>query len=58
MLDQRLSDKVWLAIGRPSIADCAVHPYVALGGIDLEPHRNLARWIDGVEGLPGYLAKP
>lgn len=61
VLDQHLERNDWLAIGRPSIADCAVYPYVALapeGGVDLTPYRHVARWMQRVEGLPGYLVKP
>ncbi|GFM85834.1 glutathione S-transferase [Pseudomonas cichorii] len=61
ILDRHLENHDWLAIGRPSIADCAVYPYVVLapeGGVDLEPYVNVARWIKRVEALPGYLPKP
>jgi glutathione S-transferase len=61
LLDQHLEHHDWLAIGRPTIADCAVYPYVVLapeGDVDLTPYRHLARWIERVEALPGYLAKP
>lgn len=61
VLDAHLEQKDWLAIGRPSIADCAVYPYVVLapeGGVDLSPYGNVARWMKRIEALPGYLAKP
>jgi glutathione S-transferase len=61
LLDQHLEQHDWLAIGRPSIAECAVYPYVVLapeGDVDLTPYRHVARWIERVEALPGYLAKP
>lgn len=61
ILDRHLEHNDWLAINRPSIADCAVYPYVALapeGGVELEPYRHIARWIERLESLPGYLAKP
>lgn len=61
LLDQHLEHHDWLAIGRPTIADCAVYPYVVLapeGDVDLTPYRHVARWIERVEALPGYLAKP
>ncbi|WP_417661296.1 glutathione S-transferase family protein [Pseudomonas sp.] len=60
-LDKHLEHNDWLAIGRPSIADCAVYPYVVLapeGGVDLTPYTHIARWMSRVEALPGYLAKP
>tara|TARA_R110000764_G_scaffold207778_2_gene293348 strand:- start:14624 stop:15211 length:588 start_codon:yes stop_codon:yes gene_type:complete len=61
ILDAHLAQHDWLAIGRPTIADCAVYPYVALapeGDVDLTPYRHIARWLKRVEALPGYLAKP
>lgn len=61
LLDQHLQQHEWLAIGRPSIADCAVYPYVALaheGGVDISPYRHIAQWIERIEALPGYLPKP
>lgn len=61
VLDRHLQDHDWLAIGRPSIADCAVYPYVALapeGGVDLSPYTHVARWRAMLEALPGYLPLP
>jgi glutathione S-transferase len=61
VLDQHLATHDWLAIGRPSIADCAVYPYVALapdGGVDLAPYPHIGRWMERVERLPAYLPKP
>ena len=61
ILDKHLSLNDWLAINRPSIADCAVYPYVVLapeGGVDLTPFPHIARWLQRIENLPGYLPKP
>ncbi|MCV4286240.1 glutathione S-transferase family protein [Pseudomonas capsici] len=61
VLDRHLERHDWLAIGRPTIADCAVYPYVVLapeGGVDLAPYTNIARWMARIEALPGYLPKP
>ncbi|MEX5576069.1 glutathione S-transferase [Pseudomonas lijiangensis] len=61
LLDAHLERNDWLAINRPSIADCAVYPYVVLapeGGVDLAPYANVARWMERIEALPGYLPKP
>lgn len=60
-LDKHLERNDWLAMGRPTIADCAVYPYVALapeGSVDLTPYRQVASWLKRVEALPGYLPKP
>lgn len=61
ILDRHLAQQDWLAIGRPTIADCAVYPYVVLapeGGVDLTPYAHVARWVKRIEALPGYLPKP
>jgi glutathione S-transferase len=61
LLDKHLEQNDWLSMGRPTIAECAVYPYVALapeGGIDLNPYGHIARWLKRVEQLPGYLPTP
>jgi glutathione S-transferase len=58
-LDQHLSTRNWLECDRPTIADIAVYPYVALapdGKIDLTPYPNILAWIDRIQQLPGYRA--
>jgi glutathione S-transferase len=57
-LDAHLSDGAWLEFDRPTIADIAVFPYVALSGdgqIDLAPYPNVLTWIDRVKQLSGYM---
>ena len=57
-LDQHLSTRNWLEFDRPTIADIAVFPYVALapdGKIDLAPYPNVLSWIDRIKQLPGYI---
>ncbi len=57
-LDRHLSDRAWLEFDRPTIADIAVFPYVALSGdgkIDLAPYPNVVAWIARVKELPGYV---
>lgn len=61
LLDAHLATRDWLALGRPTIADVAVYPYVALapeGGIELRPYAQVGRWIERVQALPGYLPLP
>ncbi|WP_312467645.1 glutathione S-transferase family protein [Stutzerimonas nitrititolerans] len=61
LLDAHLQRHDWLAPGRPTIADCAVYPYVVLapeGGVELEPYSHVARWMKRMEELPGFLPKP
>ncbi|WP_448572366.1 glutathione S-transferase family protein [Trichothermofontia sp.] len=57
-LDQHLSSHTWLEFERPTIADVAVFPYVALapdGKIDLTPYPHVPAWIDRIKHLPGYI---
>ncbi len=57
-LNQHLSTHLWLEFERPTIADVAVFPYVALardGKIDLDAYPHVLAWIDRIKQLPGYL---
>ncbi len=61
LIDAHLAHHDWLVQGRPTIADCAVFPYVALaheGGVSREPYANVRRWIGRVEALPGFVGMP
>jgi len=61
LLEQHLSHHAWLALGRPTIADCAVFPYVALapeGGIDLTPYPAVRAWCDRIRALPDFIPMP
>lgn len=58
-LNEHLSDRKWLEFERPTIADIAVFPYIALapdGKIDLTPYPSVLAWIDRVKQLPGYIS--
>jgi glutathione S-transferase len=57
-LNEHLSTHTWLEFDRPTIADVAVFPYVALardGKIDLDAYPNAIAWIDRFKQLPGYV---
>jgi glutathione S-transferase len=57
-LNQHLSTHTWLEFERPTIADIAVFPYVALardGKIDLDVYPHVLTWIERVKQLPGYV---
>ena len=59
VLEQRLGEHRWLAAGRPTIADVACMPYVALshmGGIPLDDYPAVRAWVDRVRPLPGFIA--
>ena len=61
LIDAHLSEHDWLANGHPTIADCAVMPYVALsheGGVDLAPYPNIRAWIERIKALPGFIGMP
>ena len=59
VLEQRLAGHEWLAAGRPTIADIACMPYVALshmGEIPLDDFPSVRAWIDRIRALPGFIA--
>ncbi|HVK66144.1 MAG TPA: glutathione S-transferase family protein [Polyangium sp.] len=61
ILDAHLARRAWLELDRPTIADLAVFPYVALvreGKVMLEDYRNVVAWIERIHTLPGYVAMP
>jgi glutathione S-transferase len=58
-INQHLSDHHWLALDRPTIADVAAFPYIALapdGKIDLTPYPHLQAWIERIKQLPGFVS--
>lgn len=58
ILEAHLREYDWLACGRPTIADIAVFPYVALapmGDIALDPYPAVEAWIARVRALPGFV---
>ncbi len=57
-LDKHLSDRTWLEFERPTIADIAIFPYMALardGKINLNTYPNVLAWIEQVKQLSGYI---
>lgn len=61
LIEARLADHDWLALDRPTIADCAVLPYVALapeGGVSLSDFPHIRAWIERVKALPGFVPMP
>jgi glutathione S-transferase len=50
-----------LAADRPTIADIACFPYVALapeGEIPLDGHPAVRGWVDRIKALPGFVGMP
>ena len=61
VLDNHLTDKDWLELDRPTIADIACFPYIALcheGGISLEGYNNIQNWIARIKTLPNFITMP
>lgn len=61
LIDAHLATHRWLALEHPTIADCAVMPYVALapeGGVALQAYPHLRQWIARIKELPGFIAMP
>lgn len=60
VLEGRLKKNDWLAMGRPTIADLACYPYVAVspeGGFKLEDYPSVQAWVKRVEALPGWVRR-
>lgn len=61
LLEARLTGRDWLALDRPTIADIACFPYVALGHEGRVPaasHPHVMAWIDRIKALPGFIGMP
>jgi glutathione S-transferase len=61
LIDTHLAKHRWLARERPTIADCAVMPYVALapeGSVSLEPYLHIRQWIGRIKELTGFIPMP
>ena len=60
-IDKHLSNRHWLATNKPSIADIACYPYIALceeGGVSLEGYPAIHAWFLQIESLKGYITMP
>lgn len=58
VLDRHLAGRRWLCLDRPTIADIACFPYVALareGKLPLDENGNVLAWIERITNLPGYV---
>lgn len=61
LIEGHLKDRAWLAGPRPTVADVACMPYLALsheGGISLSPYPAVRAWIDRIKALPGFIGMP
>lgn len=60
-LNRHLQTRVWLEFERPTIADIACFPYVALahqGKIALSEYPFVAAWVERFKQLPHFIAMP
>ncbi len=61
LIEAHLANRSWLATDRPTIADIACMPYIALsheGGVSLAPYPAVRAWIDRIKALPGFISMP
>jgi glutathione S-transferase len=61
LMETRLAKSQWLALDRPTIADIACMPYVAIsheGGVPLTPYPAVRAWVERVKSLPGFIPMP
>jgi glutathione S-transferase len=61
IMDARLEGREWLALDRPTIADIACMPYVALGwegGVPLDPYPAVTAWVERIKKLPRFVTMP
>lgn len=58
IMDQVLADKAFLTGDTFTVADIALFAYTHVagdGGFDLGAYRNVQKWIDRIEGYPGFI---
>lgn len=56
-LEGWLKDHDWLALGRVTLADYGVYPYVSVahqGGYDMSAYPGIAAWLKRMEAQPGW----
>ncbi|BBA36422.1 glutathione S-transferase domain-containing protein [Methylocaldum marinum] len=61
VMENHLENNPWLATDRPTIADIACYPYVALApesGVPLGDYPHIGQWIARIRSLPGYVGMP
>lgn len=61
LMEAHLEKHEWLALDRPTIADVACMPYIALGhegGVVLDRYPSVRAWIQRVKTLPGFIGMP
>jgi glutathione S-transferase len=60
-IEAHLADREWLELGRPTLADVSVYPFVAVApeaGLPLDGYPAIQRWVARLGALPGFLPMP
>jgi glutathione S-transferase len=58
LLNEHLEQRSWLEFERPTVADIAMFPYIALaadGKILLEEYAHVIAWIERIKSLSGFI---
>lgn len=61
VMDEHLAQRKFVATDVPTIADIACYSYTRAapeGGVPLEPHPNIIRWLERIEALPRFEPMP
>lgn len=61
LFDRRTEGQTFLAGSRPTVADIACFPNVALapdGGVSLDPYPSIRLWTRAIRALPGFIEMP
>ncbi|CAN7685375.1 glutathione S-transferase family protein [Mesorhizobium sp. LjRoot246] len=61
LVEQRIRGQRFLASDRPTIADVACFPYVALapdGGVSLDPYPAIRLWSRAIRAIEGFIEMP
>jgi glutathione S-transferase len=61
LFDRRCEGQTFLADARPTVADIACFPNVALapdGGVSLDPYPSIRLWMRALRALPGFIEMP
>lgn len=61
VFDRHLESRAYLACEKPTIADLANYTYLALApdcGVEIDAYRNVLRWFDRLEKIPGFECPP
>ncbi|AXO14036.1 glutathione S-transferase family protein [Thalassospira indica] len=58
LIDDRLSNRDWITLDRPTAADIALYSYIANapeGNVALDPYTHVLAWLKRIEALPGFV---